>query len=188
MFPTLFPYGIRGFEDPERETPLSFEHQAQYYLNLSDHTFRYHHSYLFIKSNFNLITCELTQVLPAVLETLAGKLECEHKVSQLTPQEKDALALLQQVNTISAHIPGLHVSKIYVCNEIPAHSPVFQVMYGDHSVDLSQHFPKLIFFEFMWHACFQHLLGWDFRAEHSSEKGGIFGWMDAFYGSSEYTE
>jgi hypothetical protein len=51
MFPTLFPYGISSFEDKERETPLSFEHQAQYYLNLADCAFRYHHSYLFVVLN-----------------------------------------------------------------------------------------------------------------------------------------
>jgi hypothetical protein len=74
-------------------------------------------------------------------------------------------------------------------------------MYGDYSVDLSQHFLKLVsgckralcsacdpvavadFFEFMWRACFEHLLGWDFGMACSSEKGGIFGRMRAFYGS-----
>jgi hypothetical protein len=137
MFPTLFPYGIGGFEDKDRHTALSFEHQAQYYLNLTDRNFRYHHSYLFFvlnmlqrcaahlhtfftvrKSNFNSIARQLTQVSPAVLDTLAAKLELEHNVSQLNTEEKGALTLLQKVNMISARIPGSHASKIYVHNKI----------------------------------------------------------------------
>ncbi|KAG1831607.1 hypothetical protein EV424DRAFT_1314205, partial [Suillus variegatus] len=241
MFPTLFPCGIGGFEDGQRDTALAFEQQAQYYLNLPDRAFRYHHSYLFVilnmlqrraahlhtfftvrQSNFGPIARKLTQVSPAILESLACKLEREHKASQLTVQEKAALALLQQVNTISARIPGSHASKIYVRNEMrsyfsyfglphlfftfnpsAAHSPVFQIMYGDHTVDLTQRFPSLVcgreralrlardpvaaadFFEFMWRTCFKCLLGWDFDHERSSAKGGIFGRIRAFYGSSE---
>ncbi|KAG1800750.1 uncharacterized protein HD556DRAFT_1229833 [Suillus plorans] len=244
MFRTLFPCGIGGFEDIARQTALSFEHQAEYYLNLPDRAFRYHHLYLFIvlnmlqcraahlhmfftvrKLNFDPVACKLTQVSPAVLENLAQKLECKHQISGLTGDKKGALALLQQVNTISARIPGSHASNIYVCNEIrsyfsyfglphlfftfnpsPAHSPIFQVMYGDHTVDLSQCFPFMVngckcalhlahdpvagadFFEFMWRACFSHLLGCDFDTQSSSDKGGIFGRIRAFYGSSEYTE
>ncbi|KAG2106190.1 uncharacterized protein F5147DRAFT_761758, partial [Suillus discolor] len=36
MYPTLFPCGIGGFEDELRFTALSFQQQAQYYLNLAD--------------------------------------------------------------------------------------------------------------------------------------------------------
>ena len=36
MFPTLFPYGLGGFEDPCRITPLSFDTQTKYYLDLHD--------------------------------------------------------------------------------------------------------------------------------------------------------
>lgn len=182
MFPMLFPCGIGGFEDKLREAALSFEQQAQYYLNLPDRAFRYHHSYLFVvlnilqrraahlhtfftvrKSNFHDVARKLTQVSSTVLETLATKLEREHRSSTLTVEEQGAMSLLQQVNTISARIPGSHASKIYVRNEIrsyfsyfglphlfftfnpsPAHSPVFQVMFGDDTVDLSHRLPTLV--------------------------------------------
>ncbi|KAG2337333.1 hypothetical protein BDR05DRAFT_836378, partial [Suillus weaverae] len=241
MFPTLFPCGIGCFEDQQRSTPLSFEQQARYYLNLSDRAFRYHHSYMFLmlnilqccaahlhtfftvrKSNFSLVACKLTQVSAAVLESLVFKLEHEHSLLSLTVEEKGTMALLQQVNTISARIPGSHTSKIYVLNEIhsyfsyfglphlfftfnlsAAHSPVFQVMFGDTTVDLSERFPTMIsgcehalrlaqdpvaaadFFEFMWRTGFEHLLRWDFAKRQSSVSGGLFGHIHAFYGSSE---
>jgi hypothetical protein len=117
--------------------PVSFEQQAQYYHKLADCSFRYHHSYMFVvlnmlqrcaahlhtfftvcKLNFSLVARKLAQVSVAVFESLAFKLEHEHGSSSFTVEEKGAMALLQQVNTISARIPGSHTLKIYVHNEI----------------------------------------------------------------------
>ena len=79
-------------------------------------------------------------------------------------------------------------------------------MYGDLSVDLSQRFPCLVstrerairlahdpvaaadFFEFSVRCCFQYLLGWDCDHCKSTPSGGLFGRLQAFYGTSEYTE
>lgn len=41
MYPTLFPFGIGGFEDRTRPTPLAFDSQAEYYLNIHSKRFRY---------------------------------------------------------------------------------------------------------------------------------------------------
>lgn len=51
MFPTLYPFSIGGFEDKCCETGLSFQQQAQYYLNITDRFFRYHYSYIFVALN-----------------------------------------------------------------------------------------------------------------------------------------
>lgn len=51
MFLTLFPFGIGGFEDKARQTGLSFQQQAQYYLNIPDCSFQYHYSFIFIILN-----------------------------------------------------------------------------------------------------------------------------------------
>ncbi|KAG2742618.1 hypothetical protein P692DRAFT_201889980, partial [Suillus brevipes Sb2] len=240
-YPTLFPFGIGGFEDNSRPVSISFQQQAQYYLNIADRSFRYHHSFMFVvlnmiqrrtahlktsfmvrHSHFHHIARNLTQISPAILDSLATKLEHEHKFSDLAPAEKNALNLLKQVNTIAARIPGSQASKIYVRNEIrsyfsyfglphlfftfnpsPAHSPIFQVMYGDSTVDLSQRFPQLVsarerairlahdpvaaadFYEFSFESCFEYLLGWNFQTRSSSPSGGLFGRVRAFYGSSE---
>lgn len=106
------------------------------------------------------MACKLTSVTPTLLEHLAHKLEHEHKIVNPTSEERDALQLLDQVNTMSARIPGSQASKTFVRNEIrnyygyfgllqlfftfnpsPAHSPIFQVMCGDKTVDLSARFP-----------------------------------------------
>src|SRR6202042_2302034 len=71
--------------------------------------------------------------------------------------------LLKQLNMVSAQIPGSQASKIFVRNEIRSyfsefglphiyftfnpsvtHSPIFQVMFGDQSIDLTSRFPFLV--------------------------------------------
>ena len=177
------------------------------------------------KSYFSKVVHNLISVSPEILNSLATRLENECSLSNLSVEEKNATNLLKYVNTIAARIPGSHASKILVRNEIrnyfgyfglpqlfftfnpnPAHSPIFQVMYGDLSVDLTSRFPKLVsareralrlahdpvaaadFYRFSFECCFQYLLGWDFKKGKSTKEGGIFGHLRAFYGSSEYTE
>lgn len=55
MYPTLFPLGVGGFEDPLRKTKLSFHAQANYYLDLAERNFRYHYSFVFVA--WNIIQC-----------------------------------------------------------------------------------------------------------------------------------
>ncbi|KAF8426440.1 hypothetical protein L210DRAFT_3420655, partial [Boletus edulis BED1] len=234
MFPTLFPHGIGGFEDKFRPTSLSFQLQARYTLNLSDRSFRYHHSYIFVvlnivqrrlahlhtaftcrKSNFEQIARKLTTLSPALLQRVANRLELEHRISDMTQEERNALSLLKHVNTISARIPGSEASKFFIRNEIRsyfgyfglphlfftfnpsvAHSPIFQVMYGGQYVDLSARFPKLV-------AARERALRvargpiaaanffefsvrcWDYKKHQSSPSGGLFGRLRAFYGTCE---
>ncbi|KAG1824208.1 hypothetical protein EV424DRAFT_1320885, partial [Suillus variegatus] len=130
MYPTLYPYGIGGFEDKSRPMPLSFDRQAKYCLNISDRCFRYHESFIFVtlnmlqrrqahlqtyfavsKSNFDSVARNLTSVSPDVLERLANRLEQESKLSNLSTDEQNAFKLLHQVNTMSARIPGSQASK-----------------------------------------------------------------------------
>lgn len=53
MYPTLFPYGIGGFEDDNRISKLSFKRQVKYFFNLADRRFQEHYSFLF--TAFNII-------------------------------------------------------------------------------------------------------------------------------------
>lgn len=177
------------------------------------------------RSKFDDVAQKLTSVSPLTLQSLANHLEKEGKFETLSIDEKNAMSLLSQVNAISARIPGSQASKIYVRNEIrsyfsefglphlyftfnpsAAHSPIFQVMYGDTSVDLTSQFPYLVpsseraqrlakdpvaaadFFEFCVTCLFEHLFGWDYKTKQSSVDGGILGHLRSFYGTSEFTE
>ena len=60
MFPTLYPFGIGGFEDKSHKTPISFKEQAAYYFNISDRSFCYHFSYMFVA--LNMLQCRLAHL------------------------------------------------------------------------------------------------------------------------------
>ena len=244
MYPTLFPMGTGGFEIPDRACAISFQKQAEYYLDLADRSFRYHHSFLFVllniiqrrtahlqthftvrRSKFENIATKLVTVKSTVLQSVADHLENEGKYNELTGEQKAALDLLKHVNTIAARIPGSQAAKVFMRNEIrsycgffglphlyitlnpsAAHSPVFQLMFGDEIIDLSKRFPILVsareralrlakdpvagadFFNFCITSIFRYLFGWDYDKRESTPSGGILGKLEAFYGSSEFTE
>ena len=51
MFPTLFPLGTGGFEDPLRTISVSFQAHANSLLDVLDHVFRYHYSFISVVLN-----------------------------------------------------------------------------------------------------------------------------------------
>lgn len=51
MYPTLFPYGVGGFENPCCSSKLALKRQVKHFLNLADHQFQEHNSFLFIVFN-----------------------------------------------------------------------------------------------------------------------------------------
>ena len=51
MYPTLFPYGIGGFEDKNRKINISFKRHVKHLLQLNDEHFQRHHSFSFIAFN-----------------------------------------------------------------------------------------------------------------------------------------
>ncbi|KAG2107452.1 uncharacterized protein F5147DRAFT_529694, partial [Suillus discolor] len=241
MFPTLYPFGIGGFDDDSWPAPVAFQKQANYYFDLADWSFRYHHTYMFVvlnifqhrtahlhthftvwRSHFESLSRRLNSVSPRTLSCLADQLQKEHRYSNLSAEDWDALNLLNQVNMVAARIPGLQSAKMFVCSEIrsyfgffgmphifftcnpsASHSPTFQLMYGDELVDLTQRYPCLVpahqraiclaqdpvaaadFFHFSVTCLFTHLFSWDFDSHASSERGGILGHLEAFYGTNE---
>ena len=100
MYPTLYPYGTGGFEDPAHTVAVSFQKQANYYLDLADCSFQYHHSFIFVvvttlqrraahlhtsftvlQSHFKAVSESLLPISPHTLSIVANHLENEGKVS-----------------------------------------------------------------------------------------------------------
>ncbi|KLO18886.1 hypothetical protein SCHPADRAFT_818963, partial [Schizopora paradoxa] len=241
MYPTLFPYGIGGFEQSGQLVKVSMEKQVNYFFDLYGHKFRYHSSFMFVALNiiqrrkahlhthftvkrrdFEHIASKLTSLSAGMLSNAADIVEEEGSLSKLSAKEKDAILLLKQVNTITSHVPGSHAAKIRAKSEImsyvgskgvpqlfltinpsPHHNPVFQVMYGDETVNLDERYPQLVdsvtrsvrvaqdavaasdFFDLSVTCIFEDLFGWDFKGGESCESGGILGVLEAFYGSCE---
>ena len=83
---------------------------------------------------------------------------------------------------------------------------MFQVIWGDETVDLDAHFPDLVdaaergirvasdpvagadFIQFSLDYFFTHLMGWDKDRKCSSDRGSIFGKLCAYYDSGEFTD
>jgi hypothetical protein len=79
-------------------------------------------------------------------------------------------------------------------------------MAGNQTVDLSDQIPEVPraqeramilakdlvaaadFFEFCVTLLFSHLLGWDYEKGKSTDQGGVLGKLQAFYGTTEFTE
>ena len=109
MYPTLFPVGIGGFDIPDRVCSISFAKQADYYLDLADRSFRYHHSFMFVvlniiqhhtahlqthftvrRSQFESVASKLIVVKSSILRSVADHMEKEGKYGDLTSEQKGA--------------------------------------------------------------------------------------------------
>jgi hypothetical protein len=143
MYPTLFPYGIGGFE-VARSVKISFEVQANYLLDVCDRNVRYHHSFLFVVFNMlqrrraHLRTYMLVQQdrfdnLARMLHTLdhsivlqvAKRLETEKQLFSISEEEHKVFDLFREVKAISAHIPGSSASKLTSRNQIRGYMGLF---------------------------------------------------------------
>ena len=51
LYPTLFPYGIGGFEDRRRVVPIGLENHVKHMLALADRRFQEHYSFVFVIFN-----------------------------------------------------------------------------------------------------------------------------------------
>lgn len=146
MFPTLYPYGKGGFEDPERQVAIGFCNQANLYLDLSDHVFRRHNSFIFVvmnmiqyhdthlhthlaikSSNFAATAADIKGVTPETLHSVSKHLEEQGRVSDLSVDERKVFTLLSKVRMISAKITGSEASKVTYRNEIKVYCAHFNI-------------------------------------------------------------
>ena len=110
-------------------------------------------------------------------------------------------------NCIQSYITHFGLPHIFLTlNPAPHHSPIFQFIYGDESVNLNLQFPMMPnsfeqsirvakdlvatadFFKFVVERFFTDLLGWDFHTQSSTDEGGILGHIECFTGTLEFTE
>ena len=83
-------------------------------LNIIQRQLSHLHTHFTVrKSNFDSIAPKLTAVSPDILQSLADHLENEGKLNLLNSSERDAMNLLNQVNIVSARIPGSQAAKIF---------------------------------------------------------------------------
>ncbi|KAF8290396.1 hypothetical protein DL93DRAFT_2069047, partial [Clavulina sp. PMI_390] len=144
MFPSLFPFGAGGFNDPNRFIQISLRAQTEHFLDLADPIFRRHRSFVFVllnihqrhtahfhtslsvrKSSFDKVAETLTSITPEMLNSVAKHLEAERKVTELPESQKKVLKLLEEVNAITTHLPGSKLDKLKIRNDIRAYMGYF---------------------------------------------------------------
>ncbi|KAJ7054738.1 hypothetical protein C8F01DRAFT_995256, partial [Mycena amicta] len=239
MFPTLFPYGVGGFEG-SRHKKISMQAHVNYLLDVADRDTRYHRSFIFVAFNilqrrtahlktyllvqqdrFAAVAERIAKLTPELVMSVANQLQKDNRdhLNTASDSERKVYDLLGEVQSISAKLPGSNAAKIacraqirgymglfgmpslfWTCNPSAVHSPIFQVIYGDTSVDLTQRFPRLSdynerairlardpvaaadFYTFSIRCILQYLFGWDFTNRQSHPQGGLLGHIKAWYG------
>lgn len=107
IYPTLFPYGLGGFEHPRRSTRLTLRRQVKHLFNLEDRRFQEHYSFLFVvfnilqrrsallhtslktkRSSFDDVAATFASVSPESVHAVAERVAKGDFSSAFTPEEK----------------------------------------------------------------------------------------------------
>lgn len=139
LYPTLFPYGIGGFEDSRRAVLIGFENHVKHMLALNDRRFQEHYSFMFVafnviqrrrlllhtslrvkRKNFDNWARMFADVSVDAIHALAERASGGSHPTAETDDERRALDLLKEVKLISANIPGSAASRLTMRNEIRA--------------------------------------------------------------------
>jgi hypothetical protein len=139
IYPTLFPYGIGGFEDPKRSSKISLKRHVRHCLSLTDRRFQEHYSFPFTafnilqrreallhtslkvkKSNFRAVAESFASVSPDAVQVVTDRVANGDFATAHTNEERQILNLMKEVKLITSHVPGSASSRLAMRNEIRA--------------------------------------------------------------------
>jgi hypothetical protein len=140
IYPTLFPYGIGGFENQKRTSRVSMKRHVKHLFNLVDRRFQEHYSFLFTSFNIlqrrqSLLHTSLRvkrQNFQAVAHSFASvsSQAMSHQVTERVSrgdwttansnEDRMVLNLMREVNVITSNVPGSAASRVVMRNEIRA--------------------------------------------------------------------
>ncbi|KAG1779164.1 hypothetical protein EV702DRAFT_966815 [Suillus placidus] len=125
IYPTLFPYGLGGFDDHLRSEPLSIKKHVKHFFNLADRRFQEHYSFLFTAFNilqrrkillhmslkvkrdtFPTVATNLAAVSPWAVHCVTEHVARGDIVSANNEDERSVLRLMKEVQVITLHVPG----------------------------------------------------------------------------------
>ncbi|PPQ77992.1 hypothetical protein CVT26_015900 [Gymnopilus dilepis] len=137
IYPSLFPYGIGGFEDRTRSTAISMKRHVKHLFSLADRRFQEHYSFHFTafnilqrraallhtslkvrKSNFDSLASDFASVSAETVHIVTERISHGDSVTANNEEERKVLNLMKQVNTVTANVPGSSASRIAMRNEI----------------------------------------------------------------------
>ena len=116
LYPSLFPYGIGGFEDSRRVHRISLRDQTRHFLNLADRRFQTHPSFMFMvfnilqrrqvllntsvkmkRSSFENIASDFVGISGNDIETVTNRVARGDYTTAYTSNEKRVLRLMREV-------------------------------------------------------------------------------------------
>ncbi|KZS93687.1 hypothetical protein SISNIDRAFT_396662, partial [Sistotremastrum niveocremeum HHB9708] len=146
MFPTLFPFGIGGFDVKERKPAIGFDKQAEYFMDCADRRFRSHRLFMFVALNviqkhmaqlktyltvrrdyFETIANKLLSIDPKIIDEVAELVNRENGFASLTDEQRSVFTLLNQINAVAARVPGSAASKLNNRNDMRAYAGFFGI-------------------------------------------------------------
>lgn len=139
LYPTLYPYGVGGFEDPNRRTPLSFQTHAKYLLQLADRRFQEHVSWKFVVFNiiqrrtillhtflrvkttsFRSVVSSFSSLDPNCIQVICDRILSGKDPKPTNYAEREVVKLMNSVKLVTRHVPGSAASRFAYRNEIRA--------------------------------------------------------------------
>ncbi|PPQ80093.1 hypothetical protein CVT24_006535 [Panaeolus cyanescens] len=139
IYPTLFPYGVGGFEDKCRTVSVSMKRHVKHLCSLTDKRFQEHYSFMFVafnvlqrrllllntsikvkRSNFDYVSKQFAAVSPETVHIVTERISRGDTVTANNDEERKVLSLMKQVNAVTSNVPGSAASKVVMRNEIRA--------------------------------------------------------------------
>ena len=138
IYPTLFPYGVGGFEDKTHcQIPISMKRHVKHLCGLADRRFQEHYSFMFTafnilqrravllhtslkvrKANFNSIASDFASVSLETVHIITERISRGDSITANTAEERKVLNLMKQVNVVTSNVPGTSASRVTMRNEI----------------------------------------------------------------------
>lgn len=137
IFPWLFPYGLGGVANPRTRGLISQTRHKKYLMMFHDKRFQVEGRFLIIafnheqiadgtrssfvlakRSNFDRITSTLSRINPAVVRSIANRLEAGERVRPETDEERMCFSVMDQIEHVGEKVSGSLAGKKNMRNEL----------------------------------------------------------------------
>lgn len=137
LYPSLFPYGIGGFEHPNQPLRTSMKAAVEHMLNMNDTRFQTHQSFLFVVFNilqrravshsarlkmkqkdFTQFAEQLSTLSDDAIQRVADRYGKGDTSSAYDEEEKLVLKLMREVKLINSKVQGTAAARLAMRNEI----------------------------------------------------------------------
>lgn len=137
LYPTLFPYGVGGFEHPLRRRAVGMKVHARHLFSTADKRFQEHYSFLFTvfnvlqrrivnqkarlkvkKSYFEEFASTLQNLSDNAFSSVTARVAKGDYTTAYSDEERLVLRLMKEVNLVSQPVPGSSASKQVLRNQI----------------------------------------------------------------------